>query len=138
MRGLLSLALAAAFPLAALLLLMLLSHLEDTLPRDIRSARRTPDPPPILRISVRSPAVQTPPPVAILASRTPAAIGALPQPSTPARKPVGGPVADIPRQRRPDETVPAPALRAARPPAEPRAPAVSRSDPPSFGGSTQR
>ncbi|MGZ4579882.1 MAG: hypothetical protein ACXVXG_04535 [Nocardioidaceae bacterium] len=114
MRGLLALALAAAFPVMALLLLMLLSHLEDTLSRDIRSARRIPDPPPILRIPVRSAAAHAPPPVPILACPRPAAVGAPPQPSRSAEEPVGDLVAGIPRQRRPDETVPAPALRAAR------------------------
>jgi hypothetical protein len=43
------------FPAAGLGLLLWLSHLEETLPRDVRSALRSPPPPPILAIEVRRP-----------------------------------------------------------------------------------
>ena len=45
---------AMLFPVSALALLLLLAHLEDTLPRDVRLARRQPPPPPILAIEVRA------------------------------------------------------------------------------------
>ena len=51
---------AMLFPVAALALLLLLAHLEETLPRDVGQARRQPPPPPILAIEVcsdRRPAV---------------------------------------------------------------------------------
>jgi hypothetical protein len=38
---------------ACLGLLLWLAHLEETLPRDVRSARRHPEPPPILSVPVR-------------------------------------------------------------------------------------
>ena len=56
MRSVLSVALAAVFPLVLLAWLFTLSYLEDTLPTDMRSARRKPDPPPILQVPVRRPA----------------------------------------------------------------------------------
>ena len=43
----------AAFPVAALAMLLWLTHLEETLPRDVRSASRTPTPPPVLAVAVR-------------------------------------------------------------------------------------
>ncbi len=46
-------------PVAAFALLLWLTHLEDTLPRDVRSRTRTPDPPPILAVRVR-PATEWP------------------------------------------------------------------------------
>ncbi len=56
MRSVLSVALAAVFPLVLLAWLFTLSYLEDTLPTDMRVARRKPDPPPILQVPVRRPA----------------------------------------------------------------------------------
>ena len=47
------------FAPACLMFLLWLSHLEETLPRDVRRARRRPDPPPILAIPVRRPAQPT-------------------------------------------------------------------------------
>jgi hypothetical protein len=55
MRSVLSVALAAVFPLVLLAWLFTLSYLEDTLPTDMRGARRKPDPPPILQVPVRRP-----------------------------------------------------------------------------------
>lgn len=43
------------FPVAGLALLLWLTHLEETLPRDVRSAGRTPPPPPVLTVPVRQP-----------------------------------------------------------------------------------
>ena len=48
---------AMLFPVFALALLLLLAHLEDTLPRDVGLARRQPAPPPILAIEVRTDAL---------------------------------------------------------------------------------
>jgi len=52
---------ALAFPPAAFALLLWLTHLEETLPRDVRAGMRRPPPPPILAVPVRepTPAVQT-------------------------------------------------------------------------------
>jgi hypothetical protein len=44
---------ALLFAPACLLFLMWLSHLEDTLQRDVHRARRRPEPPPIVAIPVR-------------------------------------------------------------------------------------
>ncbi len=53
MDALLSLGLAAVFPLVCLAMVLWLSHLEDTLPQAVRRAARAPEPAPILRIPVR-------------------------------------------------------------------------------------
>jgi len=45
----------AAFPVAGLALLLWLTHLEETLPRDVRSAQRTSTPPPVLAVPVQGP-----------------------------------------------------------------------------------
>jgi hypothetical protein len=45
----------ALFPAAGLGLLLWLSHLEETLARDVRSALRSPPPPPILAIPIQRP-----------------------------------------------------------------------------------
>ena len=44
---------ALLFPVAGLGLILWLTHLEETLPRDVATARRRPPPPPILAIPVR-------------------------------------------------------------------------------------
>jgi hypothetical protein len=54
MAGLLTVTGAMLFPMAGLGFLMWLSHLEDTLTRDVQRARRRPEPPPILAIPVRA------------------------------------------------------------------------------------
>jgi hypothetical protein len=51
---------ALVFAPALLAFLLWLSHLEDTLERDVRRAQRQPEPPPILAIPVRSPVPPTP------------------------------------------------------------------------------
>jgi hypothetical protein len=64
---------AVLFPLTCLLFLLWMSHLEDTLTRDVHRARRRPEPPPILAIPVRRspgpagtiPAQRTAPPVEV-------------------------------------------------------------------------
>jgi hypothetical protein len=43
------------FPMAAFALLLWLTHLEETLPRDVRAGMRRPEPPPILSMPVREP-----------------------------------------------------------------------------------
>jgi len=53
MKSLLLLLFAATFPLALFAFLLWLTYLEDTLPRSVRRARRTPDPAPILRMPVQ-------------------------------------------------------------------------------------
>jgi hypothetical protein len=60
---------ALLFPLLTLGLLLWLTHLEETLPRAVEHARRTPDPPPIREIPVGEPA---PPAVQLPAQRSPA------------------------------------------------------------------
>jgi hypothetical protein len=50
-----------AFPVAGLGLLLWLTHLEETLPRDVRSAMRTSTPPPVLALPVRQPEPALPP-----------------------------------------------------------------------------
>jgi hypothetical protein len=50
--------LALVFPVVCLFLLLWLARLEDTLSRDVRRTERKPEPPPILRIPVRSRPVQ--------------------------------------------------------------------------------
>lgn len=48
-------------PLLALAPLLWLTHLEETLPHDVHTARRKPSPPPILAVEVQpTPAVLTP------------------------------------------------------------------------------
>jgi hypothetical protein len=49
------------FPVAALGLLLWLTHLEETLPRDVHAALRSPAPEPILAIPVRRTAEATEP-----------------------------------------------------------------------------
>lgn len=44
-----------AFPVAGLGLLLWLTHLEETLPRDVRSALRASTPPPVLAVPARRP-----------------------------------------------------------------------------------
>lgn len=53
MAGLAAVAVAVLSPMAGLGFLLWLSHLEDTLTRDVQRARRSPEPPPILAIPVR-------------------------------------------------------------------------------------
>ena len=55
MQMVLVLSVAVLSPGLGLLLLLWLAHLEDTLPRDVLRAARTPAPPPILAIPVRTP-----------------------------------------------------------------------------------
>ena len=50
---------AMLFPVLGLGLILWLTHLEETIPRDVRKAQREPPPPPILRVPVRA----EPPPV---------------------------------------------------------------------------
>lgn len=47
-----------SFPVAGLALLLWLTHLEETLPRDVRSAQRRSTPPPVLAVEVREPEVE--------------------------------------------------------------------------------
>jgi len=52
--------LALSFPVVCLLMVLWLGRMEDNLVRDVRRARRQPEPPPILRIPSRAPvATQT-------------------------------------------------------------------------------
>ena len=44
-----------AFPIAGLGLLLWLTHLEETLPRDVRAAQRTSTPTPVLAVPVQQP-----------------------------------------------------------------------------------
>jgi hypothetical protein len=77
-------------PPAAFGLLMWLTRLEDTLPRDVRAGMRRPDPPPILAVPDHGvpPAASPPPPATtgarrqtpIPSQRTPAALERAPQP----------------------------------------------------------
>jgi hypothetical protein len=55
MRVAMILASALAFAPACLAFLLWLSHLEETLPRDVRRAQRHSEPPPILAIPVSRP-----------------------------------------------------------------------------------
>ena len=55
MRAVLQLTFAVSFPLVLLVMILWLSHLEDTLPQSVRRAMRKPDPPPILAIPVQRP-----------------------------------------------------------------------------------
>jgi hypothetical protein len=71
---------AMLFPVLALALLLLLAHLEDTLPRDVGLARRQPPPPPILAIEVRADAG----PVVVPQPLVPAQRTAAPPASIPA------------------------------------------------------
>ncbi len=73
---------AMLFPVFALALLLLLAHLEDTLPRDVGLARRQPAPPPILAIEVR----------------TDARPAVVPQPLIPAQR-TAAPPASVPAGR---------------------------------------
>ena len=50
-----------AFPVAGLGLLLWLTHLEETLPRDVRSATRASTPQPVLAVPVRQPEPALPP-----------------------------------------------------------------------------
>jgi hypothetical protein len=43
------------FPVAGLALLLWLTHLEETLPRDVRSTLRSRTPPPVLAVPLRQP-----------------------------------------------------------------------------------
>src|SRR5436189_83482 len=52
--ALLALGGALLFPAVALAFLLWLTHLEDTLPRDVQRAVRKPAPPPILSVPVRN------------------------------------------------------------------------------------
>ena len=80
MNGVLVMVGALLFPLLGLGLLLWLTHLEETLPRDVDRSRRKPDPPPVLAIPVHEP---LPPTVRIPRQRNPAQTGAasLPEPS---------------------------------------------------------
>ena len=73
---------AMLFPVFALALLLLLAHLEDTLPRDVGLARRQPAPPPILAIEVRTDAR----PVVVPQPLIPAQRTAAPPASVPAAR----------------------------------------------------
>jgi hypothetical protein len=57
--ALLALGGALLFPAVALAFLLWLTHLEDTLPRDVQRAVRKPAPPPILAMPVRNPTMAT-------------------------------------------------------------------------------
>jgi hypothetical protein len=57
--ALLALGGALLFPAVALVFLLWLTHLEETLDRDVRRAARKPAPPPILAVPVRRRTVET-------------------------------------------------------------------------------
>jgi hypothetical protein len=104
----LTLAAAMLFPVAALVLLLWLTRLEETLPRAVEAARRKPAPAPILAMPVRGSEAVAP------------VVPALPAVTLPA---VTLPVVTLPEQR------PAPAIEAV--PAQRETSAVL-----SLGGST--
>jgi hypothetical protein len=56
---------ALLFPVVGLLVLLWLGHLEDTLPRDVRAAERSPDPAPIRAVPL---AITEAPPAPTVAS----------------------------------------------------------------------
>jgi hypothetical protein len=58
------------FPVAGLALLLWLTYLEETLPRDVSAAQRRPAPPPILAVPVRRPVVVETQPVLVPAQRS--------------------------------------------------------------------
>lgn len=66
------------FPVAGLGLLLWLAYLEDTLPRDVRAAKRRPPPAPVLAIPVRRPLEPTQQ-VLVPAQRTAPAAGLVDQ-----------------------------------------------------------
>ncbi len=106
MRPVLWLAVAAVFPFVLLGLLLWLSRLEDSLPEDIRSARRSPDPEPILRIPVREPLPQPLLHQGLLLDAVLAAAveePPVPEPAPPVAVPLD---LDVPSQRTPDDQVP--------------------------------
>ena len=79
----LTLAAAMLFPVAALVLLLWLTRLEETLPRAVEAARRKPAPPPILAMPVRgseavAPVVPALPAVTLPEQRPAPAIEAVP------------------------------------------------------------
>jgi hypothetical protein len=79
----LTLAAAMLFPVAALVLLLWLSRLEETLPRAVEAARRKPAPAPILVMPVRgsetvAPVVPARPAVTVPEQRPAPAIEAVP------------------------------------------------------------
>jgi hypothetical protein len=65
---------AAVFPVVCLAFVLWMGRIEDTLPASVARSLRRPDPPPVLRVPVRRPAVG----VAIPAQRTGSAAPAVP------------------------------------------------------------
>jgi hypothetical protein len=65
---------AAVFPVVCLAFVLWMGRIEDTLPASVARSLRRPDPPPVLRVPVRRPAVA----VAIPAQRTGSAAPAVP------------------------------------------------------------
>ncbi len=114
MEALLSFGAAGVFPLAIFGLLVWLSRLEDSIPRAVQRARRTPDPAPILRVPVRAHR----PEVSAVVAAEPAQ--PLPGPSLPE--------VPVPGQRGPGQPAPVRAHTSE----------VSRSGAVSLGGSTNR
>ena len=93
----LTLLVAMLFPVATLVLLLWLTRLEETLPRDVEASRRKPAPAPILAIPVRGSEVvapvvpATPPAVAVPEQRPAPAIEVVPaQRATSAALSLGG------------------------------------------------
>jgi hypothetical protein len=66
---------AMLFPVLGLGLLLWLTHLEETIPRDVRTAQREPPPPPILAVPVRT--KPAPAPAAFIPEQRPAPDAAL-------------------------------------------------------------
>ena len=73
-------------PLLGLGLLLWLAHLEDTLPRDVLRAARTPAPPPILAIPVRTPTTRQA--VTVPEQRTVPGVELATAPAAPAAQPI--------------------------------------------------
>jgi hypothetical protein len=67
---------AAVFPVVCLAFVLWMGRIEDTLPASVARSLRRPDPPPVLRVPVRRPAVAVG--VAIPAQRTGSAAPAVP------------------------------------------------------------
>lgn len=65
---------AAVFPVVCLAFVLWMGRIEDTLPASVARSLRRPDPPPVLRVPVRRPAVA----VAIPAQRTGSPVPAVP------------------------------------------------------------
>ncbi len=90
---------ALLFPVAGLFFLLWLARIEDTLPRDVRSAQRRPAPAPILAVPVRRRPAST---FAVTPQSSPA--------SVPASVPALSEVATLPvvRASVPEQRAPAP------------------------------